>query len=292
MKKQRYPDIISEYSVSINDLSLYLFIPKSPKLPSTVAEVKPFLHTHSYIEIFVCTEDKFSIATDDGMITLFANDIALLPANLSHSAISGRKNFITLGMMGAKNDIKAMQKTFNEFSELFKLSSARIYRNAASTASKLIKMHKCEYPEESATPAIQMAALLTDLLLFSYEETASPSDKKCDTDGKDIMRFLIIEETINNGYTERVDPDEVAARLYITRRHLDRIVRERYEKTLCDLILENRVKLARQLLSESDLSLELIAQKCGFPSVLSFKHGFAKIMGASPSEYRKNRKNG
>ena len=106
------------------------------------------------------------------------------------------------------------------------------------------------------------------------------------------MRFLIIEETINNGYTERVDPDEVAARLYITRRHLDRIVRERYEKTLCDLILENRVKLARQLLLESDLSLELIAQKCGFPSVLSFKHGFAKIMGASPSEYRKNRKNG
>ena len=76
MKKQRYPDIISEYSASINDLSLYLFIPKSPKFPSSVAEVKPYLHTHSYIEIFVCTEDKFSIATDDGMITLFANDIA------------------------------------------------------------------------------------------------------------------------------------------------------------------------------------------------------------------------
>lgn len=292
MKKQRYPDIISEYSAEINDLSLYLFIPKSFKLPSSVEEVKPFLHTHSYIEIFVCTDEKFSIATDDGMITLFANDIALLPADASHSAISERKNFITLGMMGARNDSKSSQKTFNEFSDIFKLTSARIYRNAQDTAARLIKMHKCEYPEESALPAIQMASLLADLSALPYEESTSPSAKKRDTDGGDIMRFLIIEEIINNGYRERIDPDEVAARLYITRRHLDRIVRERYEKTLCDLILENRVRLARQLLSESDLSLELIAQRCGFSSALSFKHGFTKIVKLTPSEYRKDRKNG
>ena len=292
MKKQRYPDIISEYSANINDLSLYLFIPKSAKMPRSVDEVKPFLHTHSYIEIFVCTEEKFSIATDDGMITLFANDIAFLPANVSHSAISGKKNFITLGMTCARNESKSAQKTFNEFSEFFNLSSARIYRNAASIAAKLTNMQKSVYSEESAAPAIQMAAVLADLCRSPYEESYSSSPKKCDTDGRDIMRFLIIEEIINNGYTEKVDSDEVAARLYITRRHLDRIVRERYGKTLCDLVLENRVKLARQLLSESDLSLELIAQRCGFPSALSFKHGFAKIMELTPSEYRKKRKNG
>ena len=177
-----------------------------------------------------------------------------------------------------------------EFADFFNLSSARIYRNATSPAAILTKMQKSIYSEESAAPAIQMATVLVELCHLPCEESYSKSPKKCDTDGKDIMRFLIIEEIINNGYTEKVDPNEVAARLYITRRHLDRIVRERYGKTICDLVLENRVKLSRQLLSESDLSLELISQRCGFSSVLSFKRCFEKITGSTPSEYRKKAK--
>jgi transcriptional regulator GlxA family with amidase domain len=48
-----------------------------------------------------------------------------------------------------------------------------------------------------------------------------------------------------------------------------------------------RVELARKYLEDSSLSLETIAEKCGFGGLLSMRRIFLRQLQLSPSDYRK-----
>ena len=52
------------------------------------------------------------------------------------------------------------------------------------------------------------------------------------------------------------------------------------------LILQ-RVQRARELLEDSDLPVESIAERCGFGSALSFRQHFRRHVGACPTDYRR-----
>ena len=52
-------------------------------------------------------------------------------------------------------------------------------------------------------------------------------------------------------------------------------------------IVSQRIELARSLLSDSDESVALIAESCGFSNPYYFSRTFRQHVGMSPSEYRK-----
>ena len=57
-------------------------------------------------------------------------------------------------------------------------------------------------------------------------------------------------------------------------------------------LLELRIKKARQLLTDSDLSVTAISEACGFSGLYHFSRSFTAKVGLSPTEYaRKNRPN-
>jgi two-component system response regulator YesN len=98
----------------------------------------------------------------------------------------------------------------------------------------------------------------------------------------------MIVKIINCYYTDEINDDEITRRLHISRRHLDRIVREKYGKTLRALIYNSRISFAKQLLQETKMSLDMIAFEVGFSSVSSFKKSFVDVVGVTPTKYRKS----
>ncbi len=52
-------------------------------------------------------------------------------------------------------------------------------------------------------------------------------------------------------------------------------------------IQQKRIDLAKELLTETDLSAEQIAKKCGFSGINYFARQFKKSEGISSLEYRK-----
>lgn len=286
MSKSSYYNTFAEYSGVINDLRLSVFIQQGGEGEKTEHLTVP--HTHFYTEIFVCLGGELSVAAGNREIKLFPSDIAFLPSDCLHSAIiSADKGFFTVGMVGKSVESKGIEKTYCELSEFFEKSCARVYRNCHWMAGVLREIHENHSKKGSTLPIIKLAAVLADL-----------RDKPCElvyTDGsngegahnRDLMRFLVIEDIINSSYTGKIDSNEIAAKLYITRRHLDRIVRERYGKTLRELINEMRIKLAKELLSDSGLSIEKIANRVGYSTTLAFKNNFIRLIGVSPSQYRR-----
>lgn len=85
--------------------------------------------------------------------------------------------------------------------------------------------------------------------------------------------FEIIEEQFGAG----ISLADIAATIWLTPGHLTTVVRQRSGSTVQEWIIERRMTQARKLLSETDLTVELIANRAGFetPATSSFKrhHG-------------------
>ena len=92
-------------------------------------------------------------------------------------------------------------------------------------------------------------------------------------------------------YVKREAPNirsvlEVADSLGVSRRLLEMRVKASIGKTVHELIVERRLKLAESLLRETDYSIDLISEKCGYGRSARLKYIFKGKHGLTMSEWR------
>lgn len=284
-------NLLSEFTAEIDDLSVTLYIPNVESEIIASNYTSPFLHTHFYIEIFVCTSGELRLLFKERTVKLYPGDIALIPSDFSHSADThDTTHFFTVGMLGVQGKEKSPRKTYRAFFNVFNIDQVRIFRNATDISNKLRELTKNKAFDQSFLP-IRFAAILSELTeLTVYEKFGDPTVSSKISISEDAHRFIAIEDIIYTQYAENVDVNAIAKRLFISRRHFDRIVREKYGKTFYELIYETRVKVAENLLTTTDLSIEKIALHVGFSSASALKRHFFGILGETPSGYRSKRR--
>jgi AraC family transcriptional regulator, transcriptional activator of pobA len=79
---------------------------------------------------------------------------------------------------------------------------------------------------------------------------------------------------------------DVARELGMTAGHLTTVVRRRTGRTVQDWIIERRMAEARNLLSDTDLSVAEVARRVGMSDPGYFSRQFRRTQGASPREWR------
>ena len=96
-----------------------------------------------------------------------------------------------------------------------------------------------------------------------------------------------LSDYIEKNLDKKITLDDLAKKCFYNPSYFSRIFKERYGTTLVDHITKERARAAQKLLSDSGLSAERIAEKCGFGDRTSLYRAFTKIYGMSPAEYRK-----
>ncbi|GAA1394945.1 hypothetical protein GCM10009613_43880 [Pseudonocardia kongjuensis] len=81
--------------------------------------------------------------------------------------------------------------------------------------------------------------------------------------------------------------DELAARLHVSVRTLTRRFRAETGLSPLEWLLRQRVERARELLELGDLSIERIADRCGFGTATALRRHFAAQLGVPPAAYRR-----
>lgn len=79
----------------------------------------------------------------------------------------------------------------------------------------------------------------------------------------------------------------IAQRFYLSADYLDRLFRRSYGQTLTEFILQARIDLAKQLLSNNDLLIADVSYKTGFLTPSHFTRAFKRATGLTPIAYRK-----
>jgi AraC-like DNA-binding protein len=94
---------------------------------------------------------------------------------------------------------------------------------------------------------------------------------------------------INNHYTQPLRISELAKRFGVSESYLSHEFSRFTRRSVYEYILYRRIILARQLIMK-DLSLNMVAYQCGFNDYSNFLRSFTKMVGISPSQYRKQLK--
>jgi len=98
--------------------------------------------------------------------------------------------------------------------------------------------------------------------------------------------LIRIEELVRYS-NSKITIEEIAAELNISERTLYRKIKHLTNESPKDLILRLRIEKACYLLEKDNLSIKLIAQKCGYNEDTAFRKAFQKIIRMTPIEYRK-----
>lgn len=82
------------------------------------------------------------------------------------------------------------------------------------------------------------------------------------------------------------DAEDLASALGVSRTTLYRSVKRHYGTSPAKLVERLRMEAASRLLSESQHSIEVIADQVGYASAFSFSAAFKRIVGKPPSQFR------
>jgi len=128
------------------------------------------------------------------------------------------------------------------------------------------------------------ANLLTTLMLVEVAR----SREVADVDSSDLKAIATWANTyIRLNYDRPITAGKVAFELGYNADYLGRVYRQIYHCTLTEAIQKRRVHVACHYLLDSEMTVEQIAEKCGFSEPDYFRRIFRRHMQTSPVAYRK-----
>lgn len=127
--------------------------------------------------------------------------------------------------------------------------------------------------------------LITGILTMSVTGCLKYSDHKQVIGTKEKLYQILVY--IQEHFTEPITLDFLSNQFYISKYHLSREFKKKYNQTIIQYILNKRVTYAKELLRFTDMQIGEVSQKCGVGDINYFNKIFRKIEGTTASEYRK-----
>ena len=126
------------------------------------------------------------------------------------------------------------------------------------------------------------AHLLTTHLLVRHAKLAAGSEP-----GRDDFRLKRADAFIRENLTTSISLDAIAKQAGLSRFHLLRCFRQVYGETPFKRIVRLRMEEAQRRLRQGNEPVAAIAFRCGYENPAHFAYAFRRLVGVSPSRYRR-----
>lgn len=159
-------------------------------------------------------------------------------------------------------------------------SSHLIFRDTARVSSTAALFSACENLSDSRQCR---AHLLVDLA-NQYAIEQSQADFHLVRDARILKAEQILREKRNAALSVAM----LASECGLSHAQFIRLFRESFGQTPSDYIVSLRLQKAKELLSQTELSVKKISEICGFENQYYFSNFFKHRVGYAPTDYRKN----
>lgn len=144
-------------------------------------------------------------------------------------------------------------------------------------------MHK-EYTADKSERNAILESYMTILLAKILRKVhASRSTERKEVG--DVWRAL--SEFIDENLNQKLTLEDLAQKCFYNPSYFSRTFKQKFGVSPVEYIARERASMAASLLANPALSMEEIAERCGFGDKSSLYRAFEKNYGCSPSEYRK-----
>ncbi len=100
----------------------------------------------------------------------------------------------------------------------------------------------------------------------------------------DIIRDAM--EYIRNNYSREISLDDVSRQVNISPYYFSKIFKEESGLNFIEYLTNIRIDKAKELLSETDMSIKEVCATCGYTDPNYFSRSFKKNVGVTPTEYK------
>ncbi len=120
-----------------------------------------------------------------------------------------------------------------------------------------------------------------------YTLTESVRIEKGDADEMPINKAI---DYIRANLNKNISRSDVANHVHLNEEYFSRLFKQYTGETFKDYLQIEKMKMARNLLEHSNLSISIIASKVGYDNFSHFSKMFKKVVDKSPQEYRKEKR--
>lgn len=282
-----------QYSIEEQIFSIY---PDFPVLINDSViwneEVKP-LHFHYYLEIGYCFEGKGYFSSNRQTVEIGAYDITVTAPNILHTARSNAD--IYTRFCNIYVDLSDLVKLFPEGESKTKLKRAqeslqdffcldgRSHQDILWLIQEIIRLGR----EEKQRYRMQILSLLYAMLLKIYD-VISDGKRENIPGGSINLPIMPAIQYIFDHYMEPIKIRQLAELCHFSESYFRKVFLEMKGVGPMTYLNWIRVRAACQLLTDSEDSVRMIGEKCGFPSITTFERNFKQRTGMLPSQWREN----
>ncbi len=134
-------------------------------------------------------------------------------------------------------------------------------------------------------PNLKISNLISDILTSMILEKGYIPDQKQYDRYKQDMTYAI--SYIENHFDQNIKLEEIADFLHISKYYFIKIFKNYTGTTPYEYLINFRINTSKELLKSTQLSMDEVANRVGYPDASSFIRSFKKTVGLTPSKYRR-----
>lgn len=230
---------------------------------------RPYMHAHDFYELIYVKSGKCIQRTDGGILTVERGELCVIPPDKAHMIERCGKCDVILKMIVP---VPLFLKSAKDFTNLSEIKKIILPRTAEYIISKLAA-------EEFFRDNLHEGAVQSYLFLLFAEASRAENPH----DSIEISLLAYIKENIKFAKLE-----DFARRSGYNPVYLSRLIKARTGRSFSEIVTQNRIIAAKNLLAETDMSVCDIAAETGYANPSGFYRQFSAFCGMTPAEYRKS----
>nr|WP_202887034.1 AraC family transcriptional regulator [Cohnella zeiphila] len=251
-------------------------------------------HLHDWYELVYVHSGSGAFFIDRSFDEMREGDLFAIPGNTIHRAFPDKVDPVTSTAVFFSPILIQQTPLGEPFSYLRCFEQAQARRRFKLNTTPALRLEiesvvdRMHDELEAGIPGFRhsVTLLLHGLLLAIHRETSSLPEARA---GGDIapgwMQDILLY--IDDHYCENIGLAELSARASVSPAHFSRLFKQLTGMNVTAFIATKRMIRAKELLLASDDGVGAIAAACGFESLPHFHRLFKRIVGTTPSAYRR-----
>jgi len=252
-------------------------------------------HCHDFYEIYLHMGGGQYFGLDDGLYLLKPNQMFIVPPFSMHGLSSDKalrhyeRAYLNLSPE-ALTILGCEQIDLDQFFRSYTAQGQNTFQLNPEDARQCIawiKELQAASDENDPLALFGQYAVLMNLL-----NVVCRGIRKSQPMNGGVISNSIIQKVltyINSNYTQPLKIDQLAKQFGVSVSYLSHEFARFTNRSVYDYVLYRRVMLSCQMM-QSDMSLNAIAYQCGFNDYSNFLRVFNKMLGTSPSQFRRQQK--
>ena len=243
-------------------------------------------HSHDYYELYFLLEGTRRLFLQNNMLVLSPKTFCVIPPFSMHKT-EGDK-YLRININISKNLLTKEEIAFLD--TCAKKQAVRL-DDAYYPFCELLLTEAVAIQSEWKTNDDYRMAFTKTLLHFLQKQTLKPISVSTSSDATNTVDTLILNVAyyINEHYAEEVTLQTLCDTFFLSKATLCARFKQTMHCSIMQYLFRLRLSKAKELLINTNKSMEEISEICGFSSANYFGLIFKKATGISPLHYRQNK---